>query len=489
MNEIKSIVEELAKNASRNSEKIAVIADEQMIDYGELWREIQGFSNYLKNMDIQKGDRIVVKSSHTISYVVSCFAIHLSGAIHVPTEKTLGDEGLDHMIKLMNAKAVIAHEDYTSDVLTIDRAKVRELGRKNYSEDMEYTFPQGEDIADILFTTGTTGKSKGVMISHRAIGAVSENVIFGASIDENNVYLVPVPINHASGIRKIYVSMATGGTVVLLDGFMNLKKFFTLIEEHGVTSILLPPSAIRIMLKIAGKKLPLISEQLDHIHTGTAPLSEADKDRLCEALPDTRLYFAYGSSESGCVSMYDYSRNKGLAGCVGKPNHNANIVIVDENRNIIPSSKDNTGTLAISGDMNMSGYYQEEELTNTILIDGYVHTSDLGYIDENGFVYVLGRKDDVINIGGLKIAPNEIEGIALKYPGISECACFGVTDNKGEITVKMNVVPEDSVCFDDKDFRKFIGKSVESFKIPKLIEVVNEIPKTPNGKINRKALS
>lgn len=482
-----SIVHELAKNAVKYSDKIAVIADGDKITYGQLWKEVQGFCTYLKKNNIGKGDKVVVKSGHTISYVVSDFAIHLLGAIHVPTEKTLGNDGLDVIVDEMEAKAVVATADYFSDILTVDSEKVREIAVANVPEVEISEFPDTNDVADILFTTGTTGKSKGVMISHRAIVGVSENVIYGANITDDNIYLVPVPINHASGIRKIYVTIATGGTVVLLDGFMNMKKFFALIEEHNVTSILLPPSAIRILLKLGRKKLAQYSEQLDHIHTGTAPLAEADKERLCETLPNTKLYFAYGSSEAGCVSMYDYSKFKGLASCVGRPNHNANIVIVDDNRQPMEATRDNPGTISISGKMTMEGYYNEPELTAGVLENGFVYTSDLGYIDENGFVYVLGRKDDVINIGGLKIAPTEVEGVALKYPGISECACFGVTDAKGDISVKMNVVMEKG-DLDYNEFRKFIAQSVEAFKIPKDVEVVDEIPKTSNGKINRKLL-
>ena len=134
----------------------------------------------------------------------------------------------------------------------------------------------------------------------------------------------------------------------------------------------------------------------------------------------------------------------------------------------------------------MMGYYNEPELTASVMEDGVVYTTDLGYL-EDGFLYILGRKDDVINIGGLKIAPTEVESIALKYPGISECICYAKTDAKGNMTICMNVVLERKVDFDQKEFRRFMENSLESFKIPKTVEIVDEIAKTYNGKIDRKA--
>jgi long-chain acyl-CoA synthetase len=318
--------------------------------------------------------------------------------------------------------------------------------------------------------------------------AVSENVQYGADIPKDNIYLVPAPINHASAIRKLYVSILTGTTVVLLDGFTDVKKFFDYVEKYKVTSILMPPAAVRMILLLAAKNLAKYSDQLHHIHTGSAAFPEADKDKLCEILPNTRLYFAYGSSEAGCVSMYDYSKNRGLISCVGKPNKNANIFIVDDNRNPIKSSKENQGLIAISGGMVMQGYYNAPELTEEVLKDGVVYTNDIGYIDDEGYVYMLGRKGDVINIGGLKIAPTEVENVVLRYPDIADCACFAVEDRMGGVVPKLNVVMKKGCELDTAALRAHMAKHLEAFKIPKQIVKVDELPKTSNGKLDRKNL-
>lgn len=484
--ETRSIVEALYKHAHLNGDVIAVIDnDENQITYKKLWDEVQGFATYLKNRGVEKGDRVVIKSAHTIGYVVAVMAIHLIEAMNVPTEKSIGNDGLDAIANELDAKMVIAN-DYSTERMHVDFDDIRAIAVENIPTEEITEFPSEKSVGDILFTTGTTGKSKGVMISHRAIVAVCENVYYGAKIPEKNIYMVPNPINHAAGIRKIYVTILTGTTVVLIDGFMNLKKFFQFANDYKVTSILIPPSAIRIIIRMARKELGALSDQLDHIHTGSAPLPDADKQKLRETLPNTRLYFGYGSSEAGCSCLYDYNEYKDIENCTGMPNVNATILIVDEDRKPMVGTKENPGTVAVKGPMNMEGYYNEPELTAAVMQDGIVYTSDLGYM-EDGFLHILGRKDDVINIGGLKIAPTEVESVALKYAGIGECVCYATTDRRDNLVICMDVIIDHGCEFDNVDFTNFLGETLEAFKIPKVINIVDEIHKTYNGKINRKA--
>ncbi len=485
---MKTIVEYVAHFACEKPDYTAVIAEEEKITYAELWREVRGFAAYLRSLGFPKGSRVVIKATPSIWFAVSAFAAHLAGYVNVPLEKTVARNGLFDVAKQLSASVVISDFEHDDKYTCIDSSSVRELANKYFSENLEFDFPKEDDICDILFTTGTTGKSKGVMESHRAVVAVVENVRYGASVPDNNVYLVPVPINHAGAIRKLYVSMMTGTTVVLLDGFTNIRKFYHYLEEYKVTSVLMPPSAVRMLLVLSAKELAKFSDQLDHIHTGSSSFPEADKEKLCEILPHTRLYYGYGSSEAGCSCLFDYSKQRGLVCCVGRPNVNSTVLIVDENHNQIKGTKDNPGLIAVTGPTVMSGYFNEPELTAGSLVDGVIYTNDLGYIDDDGLVYVLGRRDDVINIGGLKIAPTEVESIVLRYPGIAECACFAVEDRMGGSVPKLNVVAESGKTVDPTDLRRFMAEYLEAFKIPKLIAFVDEIPKTFNGKINRKLL-
>ncbi len=225
---MQSIVEYIANYAKTTPEKIAVIAEDRQITYSELWKEIQGFAEYICSFNFPKGSRIIVKSSHSIWFAVACFAIHLSGNIHAPLEKTIGVKGLDEVAEQLDAAMVISDIKGENNYVYVNSHDVMDIGKDNFSEDLQFKFPTSDMTCDIMFTTGTTGKSKGVMESHRAVVAVSENVKYGAEIIKDNVYLVPAPINHASAIRKLYVSMLTGTTVVLMDGYKNIKLFLTL---------------------------------------------------------------------------------------------------------------------------------------------------------------------------------------------------------------------------------------------------------------------
>lgn len=361
-----------------------------------------------------------------------------------------------------------------------------ECANQYSSDDMEWIFPKADDSADILFTTGTTGASKGVELSHRALTATAENLIYGCRYKKDTVMIVPGPLNHANAIRKFFTSMVNGSTVYILNGMKNLKAFFAALDHEGSIACCLPPSSIRIIFSLTQDTLGEYADKIDFIESATAPLPEPDKQKLCTLLPHTRLYNNYGSSEAASVCMYDYNEYPGLIGCVGKAMPNSRIIIVDENRREIKSSKDHMGYIACIGDVNMKGYVNEPELTDSVLNNGIVYTNDVGYIDEEGFVYVSGRKGDVINVGGLKVAPSDVESAALAYEGVDDCICIPVDDPILGKALKLLVVMSDGVPFDVKAIRSHMLNTLENYKVPSYYERTEKIERTYNGKLNRK---
>lgn len=482
-----SIVEAVAKWAVQTPDKVAVIAEGQQITYAELWRNIRGFAAYLKSEGLKNGDRVVVKAKHAIWYVVTCFGTHLAGCVFVPLEKTLGQEGLLELARQIDPKMLIADINIqTPNYKTLLSSSILKLAEEHYTEGQSFSFPISENICDILFTTGTTGRSKGVVLSHKAEVAVAENMQYGIDVQKDNVYLIPGPLNHAGGLRHVYLCIITGTTAVLLDGFTNVKLLFDYILNYHVTGIYMPPSAVRMMVMMASKELSKYAEQIRYVYTASAPLPGADKERLIDILPDTHLYFAYGCSEAGRACIIDYAKISGRDCCVGKPTIHTRILIVDDNRNEIQSSANNQGLIAITGDTVMEGYFNDPELTAKTLVNGVVYTNDIGYIDEEGYLYVVGRRDDVINVGGLKIAPTEVEGVVLRFPGVAECVCYPVKDRLGGIAPKLNIVEETGANVDISALREYMLRHLEAYKVPKQIEKVQSVPKTPNGKIDRK---
>lgn len=483
---MQSIVEYLAYYAEKTPENDAVIANGEKLTFKELWNSVRNLSAYLKEHGIRTNDKVLVKGAHTVQYAVCCYAVHLCGAVLVPVERNLPPKGIAEIIDRVNGSFVISNEKPECEVGFLPETELQNIPKYDNAEP---SFPTIDMSADILFTTGTTGKSKGVELTHRNLLSMAEKSIAGTEMAKDNVYLVTVPMNHAGGIRKLHMSIVNGSTTVLLNGFMNLKLFFQTIEEYKITSIYLPPAAVRLLIGLAGEELKKYDKQLRFIYTGSAAFPEGDKEKLCEILPSCRLYNGYGGSEIGSVSMFDYNRNKGMINCIGKPNEGVELIITDESRNPIVSSPENTGIIAVKSDMNMKGYYNDPELTAKAKIGDYIFTSDLGYIDKNGYVFMVGRAGDVINIGGLKVAPTEVEEIALRYDGIKDCACCCVDDRRSSKAIKLLIVPKENYIIDSKEIRKFLSEYLETYKIPKIIETVSEIPRTYNGKIDRKKLA
>lgn len=483
-----TIVAHLKKYAETSPEKIAVIAEDIQMSYGDLWKEVRGFASYLRSFGFDKTSRIVVKAFPSIGYAVSLFACHLAGYVFVPVEKAMGPGGVKDVAATLSASMLISDENVLDSCVFVDHADVRRIASENIDNNIDFELPTPDDLCDILFTTGTTGKSKGVVLSHRAVYAGADNNLFADELTESTVYLIASPINHASGIRRFYSCILCGGTSVLLDGFMNLKKYYQAINEYGVTALLLPPSAVRVLLAVSAKELEKYADQIELIHSGSAAMPETDKETLIRIFPNSRLVFSYGSSEAGCSCSYNYAKYPGLVNCVGVQNPHARVFIVDDDRKEINSSKDNLGLIAISGDNLMEGYYDAPELTAETLKDGVVYTNDIGYIDENGFIFMLARRGDVINVGGLKIAPIEVENVVMRYPGVVECACFGIPDKINGLVPKLNVVCDPNQPIDMVLFRSYLQKHLEFFKVPKAIDFVDELPKTANGKLDRKNL-
>jgi len=486
----KSVVEWVANHAINKPEHVAVIANGTETTYKELYALVLGYCHYLKQSGLKKGDIIVTKASQNLEYVVLYLAIHLAGGIVASLERNISDEGVVKVIRKLRASVAIIDEKpvYENTLILLPKKGILDTAKKHIGQEHIIEYPHEDDSADILFTTGTTGESKGVELSHKALAATAENLIYGCQYKPDTVMILPGPLNHANAIRKLFTTLINGSTIYILNGMMSVKRFYDALNyPKGTIACCLPPAAIRTIFQTTQDKIGEYENRIDFIESATSPLPEPDKLRLCHLLPKTRLYNNYGSSESASVCMYDYNANPGLTGCIGKAMPNSEILVVDDKHNIITSSIENMGLIACKGDVNMKGYVNDPEATKAVLIDGIVYTNDIGYIDQEGFIYISGRKGDVINVGGLKVAPTEVESAALAYEGIDDCICIGVDDVITGKALKLLVVMKEPSAFDIRSIRTFLISKLENYKVPMQYELVDRIARTYNGKLNRKA--
>lgn len=483
-----SIVEWIAFHAQQQPDRLCLADGAKAASYQQVWRNIYGLSRHLKTIGVSTGDCVLVECTQNVDYMICEFAIQLAGGIFVPVEKNSAADRIHSMVQGVDGKLYIGKKAINEEVPFLPIQSVSDYQYDGSIDLDNVTFPKESDTAEILFSTGTTGKSKGIELSHGNDVALAENVMYGVQMKEYNVELIPMPLSHSHGLRRCYGNMLNGSSAVFINGVTLLQAVFSLMDQYHVTSMDLSPSNLSIIFKLSKDRLGDYADQLDYIQLGSAPLPEEDKLHLSRLLPKTRLYNFYGSTEAGCSCLLDFNAASGKPGCIGKPAKNAQFIVVDENRNIIDSSIDHLGFLASSGSINMKGYWKDPQLTKEAMENGFLYTKDLGYIDEEGFIYMLGRKDDVINYGGIKISPEEIESIVIKHPQVNDCACIPVKDPLTGQAPKLFISIQDPQQYDQKELKNYLLKNLDANKQPKFIEVIDQIPRTFNGKIQRNKL-
>lgn len=479
-----SIVEMLQWRAKERGDKVCIVDSDGKTSYKELYKKVLETAMRLREEGVGKNDCVILQAEQKARFIAKVLAIHLLGARSVPIEKNCPKERAVELIHTVAAKVY-----FFSQNLNVEASWIK--NGENFDckcEEDTFAYPAAEMIADIIFTTGTTGKSKGVMVSHRAIMATVENIQDCIGVREDDVALVPTPLNHAHALRRTYITILNGHTTVLMDGVANLKQFFEVLEDEHITGMYLMPAMLAFVLKMSGDKLKEYQSVLHFIELGSSPLGEEERRCLFDYFPQSKLIFDYGATESGCTCGYDMNKYGNIPLCIGKPNIHAQFAFADQNGNLFHASRDNPGLIVMQGPMNMSGYFAEQDLTRNVLKEGRIFSNDWGYMDDDGFVYFLGRKDDVINMGGIKISSLEIEKVAALWDDVLECACVPKPDvNFGEIPV-LFVVVKDKNVFDKNKFETFLKEKLELSRVPKEIKRIDELPKTFNGKIIKKGL-
>lgn len=427
-----TIEDKLRSHATYSPEKIALKCEGKSYSYSALFK-----AAYLKSTELGDVTRkmVPIVATSTFDFIASYFAIHLADAVAVPLGKELPSCKRKQLIDTFSGKIA----------------------------------PEG--VADILYTTG---KSKAVMISHETIMADAENLVEAQEYDGDLTFIINGPLNHIGSLSKIYPVIYTGGTIQLIDGMKDINRFFEVIDDANTkVATFLVPACIRMLLTIAKDKLTSYANKIDFIETGAAPMPLEDMRLLCQVLPQTRLYNTYASTETGIISTYNYNDGECLAGCLGMPMKRSLFFITDD------------GVVGCKGKTLMMGYWNDTDATEKVLKDGAIITADLGSIDRKGRLRLYGRRDDVINVGGYKIAPTEVEDIALAFSGVKDCICIEAPHPVVGKVLKLLIVPD--VDYNRKDLVNYLKSNLESHKVPVLYDEITEVRRTFNGKIDRKS--
>lgn len=432
-----TIEDYLRRNAEAAPGKEAIRKGARSVTYGELWDMARRMGDEMGDIG---GRAVAFRATCEIETVARYFAIHMAGGVAVPLDKAMPEELFGGISARLAAT------------------------------------PPPEGVADILFTTGTTGRQKGVMIGHGTIVANAENLVEAQGYASDVEFVVNGPLNHIGSLSKIYPTIYVGGTVVLVDGMRDLGAFFRAIEtaKGERVATFLVPASIRMLLALGRKKLESLGGRIDFIETGAAPMAQADMETLCATLPTARLYNTYASTETGIISTYDFGRGECIAGCLGKPMRHSRMRIGSD------------GHVECWGRTLMAGYYGDAELTRATMRDGVIRTNDMGTIDEEGRLRLTGRDDDVINTGGFKVNPTEVEDAAMGLAHVRDCVCVAAESKMAGTVLKLIVVT-DGAELDKRALAAELGRRLEPHKVPTVYERAESVRRTYNGKLDRKA--
>lgn len=481
----KSIIDAVLQHSEQYPEKLAAADENKIYSYQMLAQGAANGAAWLAQKGVKPGDCVLVECTQDVDFLMIDLACEYAGVIFVPLEQKAVQERVTDIFRETGAKFIISRTDYTSIAECFSISAMVEEAQK--LEAVCRPYEEKEKVAEILFTTGTTGQPKGIIISHEANVAIAENISFGVENKEDTVELIPLPLSHSHGLRTCYANFLNGSGVVVMDGVMNVALFFKLVEKYHVTAFDMSPTLAKLLLKIAKRGLMKCADSIDYIEIGTAVLEDDTKQQLKNIFKGSRLYNFYGSTEAGRSCVLDFN-SFDETGCIGYPSKNSVFYIVDEKRQAMESSKDQWGLIAVSGKMMMEAYLNSEELTKETLVDGILYTNDMGYVDEAGRIYVMGRQDDIINYKGIKIAPEEIESVAARYEGIADCACVPKADKICGQVPKLFVSLKNPEQYTEKDFWEFLKSNLEAGRVPESIVVLDEIPRSQNGKLQRKKL-
>ncbi|RUM58824.1 MAG: long-chain fatty acid--CoA ligase [Persephonella sp.] len=487
----------LEHHAKRRMFKKFIFFENKSLSYLRFKAEVDRLSYILYSMGYREGYKIAILLRNSPDFLISLLAIQRIGAIPVPINTFLKEEEIKHILEHSEAKLLIAEGFY------------RELGNSILWKKDEYEYvindfkvvfnyenikpvdikykPSLDDTAVILYTSGTTGKPKGVMLSYRNLISNVENIAFLGKVSSKDRFIVYLPMFHTFTLTaSVLLPLYLGGSIVIIKSVFPFSNVLKQVLLKRVSIFLGVPEVYNALSKA---NLPWYFKLFNRIRffvSGGAPLPIETYERMKKQFPKTPLIEGYGLTEcSPVVSINPPEKPKPMS--VGLPLPDYSVKIVDDNFNELPVGE--IGEIVVKGDCVMKGYYKDKEETEKIIKDGWLLTGDLGRFDEEGYLYIVDRKKDLIISKGINIYPRDIEEVLNSHPNIEVSAVVGKKDKThGEIPVAFVKLAEGVKDFTEKEIKRFLKNKIADYKIPKHIIIVDDFPRNATGKILKRKL-
>lgn len=480
--------------------------------YGDIHQLSNQFAHGLRELGISKGDRVGILGENSVEHIILHFATAKIGAIFVPFNYRLAPAELEYVVGHSETRLlmVLSGMDETlaavkpvlpEDIVLMSDTVAGCILWKDWVKDFPDTIPEndagnpieGADPYLQLFTSGTTGKPKGVVIAYENLMSLCHMNVIGMSVRPNlgDCTIVCAPLFHIGGLGSITIAIYLGQHILLHSAFVP-NDVLDDIENNAVSNIFMVPAMIAAVLNTPGARNRDYS-QLQLINYGASPISETS---LRDALEVFQCDFGqmYGMTETaGTVvglSALDHrlalnGRPELLLSC-GRPSVGAKAKVVDTNGNDVPAGE--IGEIWLWSATNMIGYHKLPEATAECLTDGWVHTGDAGYMDEQGYLYLKDRLKDMVVSGAENIYPVEVENAIAKHDAVLEVAVIGVPDDTFGEALLAYVVLRDGGQLDVDELIEFCRDKIAGYKIPRQMALIDELPRNPSGKILKKIL-
>ncbi|MEP7245944.1 MAG: AMP-binding protein [Gammaproteobacteria bacterium] len=507
----------LTDSANRLPDKVALVCRDERVTYAELDRQSNALANALKSRGVSRGDRVVVFADNTVEAVVSFFGVLKANAVVSMVNPQTKEDKLAYLLNDCRARAIISDAHLTPTLgpatgkashlvasIVSGRMDTAALGAAAglvpwdealAAESSDSPPPRRNidvDLASIIYTSGSTGDPKGVMLTHRNMITAATSVSTYLENVEDDVILGVLPLAFDYGLYQLIMACRIGGRLVLERSFTYPAQVLNTVVSEGVTGFPGVPTIFAILTGLRNIDQYDFSK-VRYVTNTAAALSTKHIEMLQRTFPSAKVFSMYGLTEcKRCTYLppADIER-KPLSVGIAIPNTEL-WVVNDKDERLGPGD---IGQLVIRGATVMRGYWEKAEETAKKLKPGHLpgemvlYTGDYCKLDEDGYLYFVGRMDDIIKSRGEKVAPKEVENAIVNITGVREVAVIGVPDPILGQAVKALVVLDEGVTMDPRDILAECQKRLENFMVPKFIEIIPELPKTTTGKIKKTGLS
>jgi amino acid adenylation domain-containing protein len=487
----------LLESAHRSPDKIAIVAGERRVSYRALAEEAARVARLLAAGGVVRGDRVVLFLENSPDTIAALFGVLEAGAVFSIVNPGTKLDKLAYILNNCGARALITEPKLASVAMEAVRMAPTvvlsllapfEISREGVEEERQKTPGIDLDLAMIVYTSGSTGFPKGVMMTHQNVVAAATSIMTYLESCADDVVLSVLPLAFDYGLYQALMCVRAGATLVLEKSFTYPAVLLEKLASERVTGLPLVPTIAAVLLQmkdLAPRRFPA----LRYITNTAAALPPAHIARLQELFPETRIFSMYGLTECKRCTYLPPEELSRRPGSVGIAIPGTEAYVVDESGKRAPPGT--VGELVIRGAHVMKGYWADPEATERALRAGpnpwerVLYTGDLFRADPQGFLYFVGRKDDIIKSRGEKVSPKEIENVLYELPGVREAAVVGVPDPVLGNAIKAVLALEPGVAYSEREVIRHCAKRLEDFMVPKLVEFRLALPKSENGKISR----